>query len=420
MLESQKFTLRISEIRQRLNELSGKKEKLTDAESSEIGKLQTEFADTEQKFRAALTAESDKAEQRFAGNDGESRERIELRDRVSIVDYIRSAQNEFSVEGEAKEFNESLNLNIRGSHGGTVIPHELLEERADVPTTTTQLSGGVNQRPIIERIFGSGITEAMAISMHSVPSGQSQYQIFKTGTDPAMFAESGTVESIAATFEAKTLVPKRLSARYQYSVELSAQVPQVESALRRDLSMAMKAKIAQLVLTGAGTPEIDGLLPSLTRPARPTAVPTWKGIASLSASAVDGLFSDSEGENNVAVSIELYKLFASVTVDGVEISALEALRRRAKRVITSSFFPLAPTSGGSSGRQDEAQGIIHLGNGNGRNDSVIGVWQGIELINDRFTGSASGQTFLTAIQLLDAALPLRPQAYQRISLLLKA
>ena len=46
MLESQKFTLRISEIRQRLNELSGKKEKLTDAESSEIGKLQTEFADT--------------------------------------------------------------------------------------------------------------------------------------------------------------------------------------------------------------------------------------------------------------------------------------------------------------------------------------------------------------------------------------
>ena len=61
MLGSQKLELRASEIREKLNLLSGT-ETLTDEQRTEIDTLSTEYRDVETKRRAAIVAEDREAE----------------------------------------------------------------------------------------------------------------------------------------------------------------------------------------------------------------------------------------------------------------------------------------------------------------------------------------------------------------------
>ena len=82
MTNTQKLTIRASEIRQRLNEISGLEDSaLTDEIRAESDTLQTEYRDTETKLRAAVAAEGDPGETRTVRvpEDAEARERRESR-----------------------------------------------------------------------------------------------------------------------------------------------------------------------------------------------------------------------------------------------------------------------------------------------------------------------------------------------------
>ena len=73
MLSSQKITLRLSEIRQRLNEIAGLEgDAFTDEIRTEADTLQTEFRDLEVRHRAAIIGEADEAD-RLAREFGEGR-----------------------------------------------------------------------------------------------------------------------------------------------------------------------------------------------------------------------------------------------------------------------------------------------------------------------------------------------------------
>ncbi|MDE0475335.1 MAG: phage major capsid protein, partial [Gammaproteobacteria bacterium] len=69
MLESQRLAIRSSEIREKLNELSGE-ETLTEEQRSEVDTLTTEYRDVEAKRRAAIVAE-DAEEREAAKADGQ-------------------------------------------------------------------------------------------------------------------------------------------------------------------------------------------------------------------------------------------------------------------------------------------------------------------------------------------------------------
>ena len=79
MTESQRLTIRSSEIREKLNELT-KIESLTAEQRGEIDTLSTEYRDAEAKLRAAIIVEGD-AEKRALERepDAERRERLEMR-----------------------------------------------------------------------------------------------------------------------------------------------------------------------------------------------------------------------------------------------------------------------------------------------------------------------------------------------------
>ena len=95
MTKAQKLSLRLSEIRQRLNEIAGfDGDDLTDEIRSESDKLTREFRDSETQYRAAVTAESEDEERAREASgevlDSETRERLALRGKVRVLDFVQA------------------------------------------------------------------------------------------------------------------------------------------------------------------------------------------------------------------------------------------------------------------------------------------------------------------------------------------
>ena len=88
MTNAQKIRLRLSQVRQRLNEISGLEgDDFTDEIRSEAQALQTEYRDLEARHQAVIVAEGE-GETRANGSedlDAEARERLELRSQASLT-----------------------------------------------------------------------------------------------------------------------------------------------------------------------------------------------------------------------------------------------------------------------------------------------------------------------------------------------
>ena len=182
------------------------------------------------------------------------------------------------IEGRARELNAACKVDTTGKSGGVAIPWVVIagtapdarEERAF--TTTANLSGGVAQRPVLGRLFGPGMFDALGVRPDSVPSGMPQWPLITAGVTPTQKAEGSAADAaVAATFSVESLKPKRLTGKYEYTWEQSAQVADLEQALRRDLGDAVKSKMSDLLFNGneATNPqEPNGFLEKLTRAER--------------------------------------------------------------------------------------------------------------------------------------------------------
>ena len=264
MTSKQKLEIRLSEVRSRLNEISGLEgDSFTEEVRNEAEALQGEYAGLEIRHRASITAESaDEARMQGAfGDDGESSEIRQLMGAVSIGDYLGRAAAGVGIEGRAAELNASLKIEATGKSGGVCIPWAVMagplpapeararEERAF--TTTGEYPGGVAARPILQRLFGPGILDSLGVRIDSVPSGRSEWPLLTGGVAPDQAVEgAAAADAVAASFSTETLKPKRLTGRYEYTHEQAAQVPDLEMALRRDLGDAVKAKMSDLALNG--------------------------------------------------------------------------------------------------------------------------------------------------------------------------
>ena len=257
MTNLQKITLRLSEVRSRLNEISGiEGEKFTDEIRGEADALQSEYKTLETRHRAAVVAESEE-EARMQGafheGDGESAEIRQLLGAVSLGDYLTPASAGVGIEGRARELNAALKVELIGKSGGVAIPWAVLAGPTPAPeareaeqrafTTTTTYAGGVAQRPILQRLFGPGILDALGVRIDSVPSGRTEWPLLTGGVAPDQAVEgTAAAAAVAATFATETLKPKRLTGRYEYTHEQAAQVPDLEMSLRRDLGDAVESE----------------------------------------------------------------------------------------------------------------------------------------------------------------------------------
>ena len=408
----QKLTLRLSEIRSKLNELAGL-EQLTPEQTSEIETLSKEYQEKETQFRAATIAEGEKATGKEFQENGEGAEIRALKEKVSLRDYFQAAGSGAALVGPAAELNDALEL--RGG-GNTKVPWTVLmtpelevEKRA---SDTSDLDGGTAQRPVLRRLFGRSIMESLGIRIDTVPVGMSEFPLLTAGISPDQKAESADSPTADPTFTSAVLKPKRLTGQYAYTVEQVAQVNDIEEALRRDLADAVLAKMSDQAINGDGTaPNVRGLSAAIAQAAVPMDVFTISDYAGLAASGVDGIHAYMQSEVSVLLGVASYRHAAKLfNTNYNDLTGLEALISRSAQTIATAFISPPPDSGA---RQDVQDFFLHAGTEEMRGDSVAAVWPALELVRDVYSRAKQGEVILTWIALWDMYAALRAGAYIR-------
>ena len=436
MTQAQKLAIRLSEIRQRLNEIAGlEADKVTDEIRAEADRLTGEYRTAETQHRAALVAEADEAraaEGEFGNGDGEPAEVRALLDRVTLPDYLRAAAAGIGLAGAPVELAEALRVPAVGSGGGVAMPWRMLEtpehRAAPAPrgesrafTSTAALDGPTTQRPILQRLFGMKILGALGVRIDSVPAGMTEWPLLSGGVAPNMKPEGDAADAaVSASFTTKTLKPKRLTGRYEFTHEQAAQVADIEQALRRDLGDAIESKMSDLILNGdeaTNAHEPNGFLTKIAAPSiTGIAEAEYATYAGSHALSVDGIHASREGEVSSVIGVATYRHAAGVYDSGSGEAGTEALMKRGMSCQASSYIPAPPSSGTRANVQD---GNIYHGqgpNGGGaamRGDSIAAMWPTLEVIRDIYSQASQGVT-LTWVTLWDAETAFRAAAYRRV------
>ena len=322
MTNAQKITLRLSQVRSRLNEIAGiEGDAFTDEIRTESETLQTEYRDLETRHQAAIVAEGE-PEVREVAPDAEMRERIELRSRASLTKYLTAALQGRQVDGAEAELREAA-----GIGGG--IPLELWdtpsEERVDAATGAPG-TVGVNLDRIRPAVFANSIAPRLGIEMPRVESGTYASATITTSLSARSHAAGHASESTAAGFTVTSVTPKRISARLGIRIEDVAAVGQgnFESVLRENLALVLSAELDDQAINGAGSvagnaADLNGILQGLTDPGAPGAdVATFDTFVDAFAAGIDGLWASRMNEVAIVCGPETYRLSARAFRDGTD------------------------------------------------------------------------------------------------------
>ena len=400
MTKVQRLELRASEIRQRLNELSGMAE-LTDETRSEIDTLSIEYADVERQKRAAILAGDTPSETpEPESGDAETREIDGLIERAEIRKYLVSAAQGVSVDGAEKELRQAI---LGENAPETDMPIDILrplagglEQRADA---STDVGSAIqhNQQNIVGRIFAETSGAYMGVQRPSVPVGETHYYALTGGTTADVRSDGVAKDAEAATFRTKSVEPIRATARYLFGVETPARIRGFEEALRADIRAVLGDKLDLLALQGQAavantSPAFEGIISALADPNDPTTEATWTDYLSLYPSRVDGKLSMDGSNVRLLVNTDTFKHAQMLQI----ATSGELVRRE----IPQGRFRA------SANMPDTASTIATLLSytATPRTGFVQPVWRGISLIRDVYTGAAEGQVALTAIILTGAAM----------------
>ena len=433
MTAKQRLTIEQSEKRQKLNELLAlAPDALTSENRAEMETLTGRMQQIEPELRAAIVAEGEEQAQ-AAGQftdtaDGEQAEVRALLGRVSIADYLAPAGAGRGIDGAAKELNEALQVDVMSKDGGVAIPWRLLvpEQRATghnpetrAFSTTAANDGPEMQRPILQRLFGPGVMDSLGVRMDEVPSGRSEWPLLTGAVAPDQAKEGvAAAAAVSATFDYANLKPKRLTGQYEFTHEMAASVADIESALRRDLGDAVKAKMSDAIINGLAptntNPQyVQGFLTKIGPPTNPSAVAEFSDYAGSHAAGVDGIHAEMEKEVSSVIGTDVYAHAAGVYQAGSGESGSEALMRRSMMCRASSYIGAADASTHYS-----LGNVYHSAGPNGggvmRGDSVAATWPTLSVIRDLYSNSSVGVSLVWVV-LWDAAVAFRPSAYKRVA-----
>ena len=408
MLRSQKLEIKSVEIRGRLSELAGL-DSLEEDQRTELKEKTAELRQVEEQRVAALeveTLEGEQAEKRDAqaGDvlDPEERERQEILGKARLGNAIQAVIEGRPLQGAESELRSAYRLS--GDHE---IPHELFEPRearaaTDAPATGTQ----VNEQPVQPFIYKEGVAGFLGIDMPQVGGGTASHPVLTTGTPAGMKAKGAAADETEAAFTISTSTPKRVTGSFRVRVEDMALFPQLEDSLRRDIPMSLSNAVEEQILNGDGVaPNINGLLKRLTDPT-PTATKDLPGTyVGTVAGSLDGIHGYTLGDLRTLAGKATYQAMAANYFDSTAVSVASYLDAATAGVRMSDRIPAVASN--------VQPGIIRLGMRPMCAVSV--VWGGVTLIRDIYSGAASGEIVVTALQLIGDVHVLRDGSFAEVS-----
>ena len=413
MTARQKIELRRSEIRHRLGELAALDgEQRTEPIEVEQRTLLTELKDSESRLQAAIA--SDEADDRLRGEqtngDGEHRERLALRSRARLGNYVAARLRGQMVSGAEAELTEAA--------GVENIPLELW----DVPRIGEQrdISGapgtvGVNLDMIRPAIFAPSIAPRLGIEMPRVGSGTYASATINQSVTAGAKAKSGDAPATAATFSVTTATPKRVSARLELTLEDIAAVGQdnFESALRENISLALSDELDNQAINGDGqAPNLSGILHRLGNPTAPGAgVATFDDFVTAFADGIDGLWSSTLMDVGIVAGVDTFRLSAKTFRDaaGQDLGGT-----------SFASYAMDKTGGWWTNKRMPVkaahiqQAILYRKGRTGIRTAVSPHWGEVG-IDDVYSGSGRGERFFTVHILLGDMILVQPDAYSEVS-----
>ena len=396
-------------------------EELTDETRAELDTIERGTPDLERQLRAATSAvEDEEREQREAGaagarpeGDTEDRERLELRRKVTLQRYVAAAIEKRSADGAEGEYLEALDIPALGRSGGTAFPLSLLapeEDRAvtGVDTTTTP-------RRWLDRLFAGTAAERLGVTMESVGAGVASYPVTTAGATAAQRAKNEAAADAAWTISVSELKPFRNAVRLTFNLEDVARVPGLESALTRDLRMALREGVDRAIFLGdsgsaGNAADITGFSTAAVTEVEITQANKILGPGTLAAfvGMIDGIHANGLGDLNVVAAVGAWRLWESTVINAT-----------ADNMTLGAFLRTAGLSWSSRGELETATDDGDFGAFVGRRMGIEGaavapVWDAGELIRDPYSGAARGEVALTLCYLWNFGI-VRAANFQRIA-----
>ena len=388
MTTLQKLQIRQSEIREALNKLLGL-ETRDAAQTAELEKLTGEGQQIEPEIRAALVAQVDPQEIVTKTVDSETRERLELRGKTGLADYLRAAAGGTAVSGAAAEYAASLGVPTVGH-----VPMEIfarsapaVEQRAITPGPAVK---GALQ-PIIPYLFERSAAASLGIQMPSVAAGQ--VQIPKVGTAPPSdtLAKDGTAPATAAAVSLVNQSPVRIAGQFEVRVEDLAVMPSLEAALSESMQGSMSNELDEQTFNGAAG-ELNGLFTQATDVAAASSAETFTtGIARFAA-LVDGRHAYNLGDLRAVIGSKTFALYAGLFANANkgDVSLFDYLSMHLGSIRVSDRVPAVASTA--------QKGIVVLSSSS--TPPKIHVWSALQVIRDPYSGAGVGKVTLTMTSLV--------------------
>ena len=428
---------RQSKERGRMAELSLVDE-LNDEQRGELDNLEKSTPDLERQLRAAVIALEDEereAETRAVNDpDTEQRERIELRSKAMLTNYLMNAARGRLADGAESELQAAAGVS---GHG---IPLELWdvaqpdrrgaedgrEVRAITPAPGTV---GVNLDAIRPAVFANSIAPRLGVEMPRVLSGTYASATISTSQTAAALDKGAAAVGTAGALTVTTATPKRVSARLELTLEDIAAVGQAnfESILRENLSLALSDQLDDQVINGNGTaPNLAGIFQGLTDPtAAPTSIADFDAFVAAFSGGVDGLWANTVKEVAIVGGVETYRLSASTFRD----PATGTAGGRGDKAFsdygmehyggwwTNTRMPDGATFMSVDNVQQAIlyrKGRSMSGGAGAMRTAVCPHWNVID-IDDIYSGSAQGERYFTMHVLLGDVILVQSAAYAQVA-----
>lgn len=363
--------------------------------------------------------------------DCETRERLELRSKARLTDFIQASLSGNPVSGASREYRSSFQ--IEQGIPIDLFESERIETRADSATPIPSSNTGVNLRPVMPSIFARSVLPRFGVAMPQVGSGAYSIPVITTDLAAAAVAKGADRDSTAGAITAKSTTPHRVSTRLTIQIEDVAAFGNdtFESALRQNLMLALSHQLDNLGLTGDNTgANPQGLLSQLTDPDDPSNVVDFDGFVALAADGIDGgPWAESMKDVRLLVNADTMKL-AEKSFRDKEIDEDTTNEARAAIALgeTSAAMYLRENCGGlvSSSRMpdtasDIAQvlryraGTMGLDGVNATETATCPVWNYLS-IDDPYSDSAAGQRHISIHALIGDVIINYLNAYQRVDL----
>ena len=396
MKASQRLTVRASEIRQKLNELSGADE-LTDEQRAQVDTLTTEFTDVEVRMRAALIAEGEDVEQRFETEDSEARARREIRNKTGLRDYLTAACSGAPVTGAAAEFNAAC-----GVAAGDHVPRALFDDparelrqarqRSEFRAVTPGPAVDGPVQPTVPFLFEQAVVSTLNLVYPNVESGAPQIPQITTKPPASVVAKDGAAPATAAAYGLASRSPKRLTGQTEFRVEDLA----VHSALDDDLATALQGSLSssldEAAFNGAGGDALNGLFNQATDVAATGVTDTFGLALAAFAAQVDGRYARGMGDLRAVIGSATFAAYMALYHGGSgDMTVFEKLAALMGSLVVSDRMPAV-----SSGAQ---KGIVTRNAG--AQPIRIYTWGSLQLIRDPYGSNAgAGKVTVTATQLV--------------------